>query len=149
MLDPDLLRRVAEARVARLATIDPDGRPHLVPICFALDGAVLYSAVDRKPKRSRDLQRLRNLRERGWATVLVDHYEEDWSALWWARLRGRARVIDAGAEFDAALALLAAKYPQYRRDPPPGPVVALDVSEWRGWRGGGEAASHPGLTRGS
>ena len=101
MPDPGLAGRVAAARVARLATIDPDGRPHVVPMCFALSGGVLYSAVDRKPKRSRDLRRLRNVRERGWATVLVDHYEEDWSALWWVRLRGRARVLEDGAEASA------------------------------------------------
>jgi len=136
MPDADLARRVAAARVARLATIDPDGRPHVVPICFALAEGVLNSAVDRKPKRSRDLRRLRNLRERGWATVLVDHYEEDWSALWWVRLRGRARVLEDGDESREALALLAGKYPQYRREPPPGPVVAVDVTEWRAWTGG-------------
>ena len=135
MPDPCLAGRVAAARVARLATIDPDGRPHVVPMCFALSGGVLYSAVDRKPKRSRDLRRLRNVRERGWATVLVDHYEEDWSALWWVRLRGRARVLEDGAEFRDALALLTEKYPQYRREPPPGPVVAVDVTEWRAWPG--------------
>ena len=135
MPDAALARRVAEARVARLATIDPDGRPHLVPFCFALTGEVLYSAVDRKPKRSRDLRRLRNLRERGWATVLVDHYEEDWTALWWVRMRCRARVLEGGDEAAAALALLSEKYPQYRREPPPGPVIALEVAEWRSWEG--------------
>ena len=135
MPDPGLAGRVAAARVARLATIDPDGRPHVVPMCFALSGGVLYSAVDRKPKRSRDLRRLRNVRERGWATVLVDHYEEDWSALWWVRMRGRARVLEDGAEFRDALALLTEKYPQYGREPPPGPVVAVDVTEWRAWTG--------------
>ena len=133
--DPDLSRRVGEARVARLATVGPDGRAHLVPICFALDGDVLYTAVDQKPKRSRDLQRLRNLRERPWATVLVDHYQEDWSGLWWVRLRGPARVLDDGEEADRALAALAAKYPQYRRDPPGGPVIAVDLAEWRAWEG--------------
>jgi PPOX class probable F420-dependent enzyme len=134
--EPEAARRVSEARVARLATIDPDGRPHLVPICFALEGGVLYSAVDRKPKRSRDLRRLRNLREREWATVLVDHYDEDWSALWWVRLRGRARVLEDGEESRRAVAALVEKYPQYRREPPPGPVIALDVSEWCGWASG-------------
>jgi PPOX class probable F420-dependent enzyme len=131
--NPDLARRVAEARVGRLATIDPDGRAHLVPFCFALVGGVLYSAVDQKPKRSRDLRRLRNLRERPWATVLVDHYEEDWTRLWWARLRGAARILEDGEEARRALAALAEKYPQYRREPPAGPVVALDVAEWRAW----------------
>jgi len=141
VLDQDLLRRVGRARVARLATIDRDGTPHLVPICFALDGDVLYSAVDQKPKRSRDLRRLRNLRERDRATVLVDHYEEDWSRLWWVRLRGRARVLEDGAEAVRALSVLGAKYAQYRREPPNGPVIAVEVTEWRAWQAlpGGDA----------
>ena len=84
MHDP---RREA-ARVARLATTDPDGRPHLVPIVFALDGDTLYSAVDRKPKRSQTLRRIENARARPDVTILVDHYEEDWSRLWWIRVRG-------------------------------------------------------------
>jgi PPOX class probable F420-dependent enzyme len=131
--DVDLLMRVGAARVARLATIDPDGRAHLVPICFALEGEVLYSAVDQKRKRSRELRRLRNMRERPWASVLVDHYEEDWSRLWWVLLRGPARVLEPGGESRRALAVLAEKYPQYRREPPEGPVFALSVTEWRVW----------------
>jgi PPOX class probable F420-dependent enzyme len=133
MDETDLRRRVAEARIARLGTVEADGRAHLVPICFAVAGERLYSAVDQKPKRSRDLRRLRNLRERPWATVLVDHYEEDWSRLWWARLRGPARILDGGEEARGALELLGEKYPQYRRDPPAGPVVAVDLTEWRTW----------------
>ena len=123
------------ARVARLATTDPDGCPHLVPIVFALDGDTLYSAVDRKPKRSRILRRIENARAHPDVTVLVDHYEEDWSRLWWIRLRGRARVLDAGDERARALALLAEKYPQYRPLPPDGPVLAVDVTEVREWTG--------------
>jgi PPOX class probable F420-dependent enzyme len=119
--------------VARLATTDPDGRPHLVPIVFALDGETLYSAVDRKPKRSGRLRRIENARARPDVTVLVDHYEEDWSRLWWTRLRGRARVLDGGDEHDRALQLLAEKYPQYRSEPPAGPVLAVDVAEVRTW----------------
>jgi PPOX class probable F420-dependent enzyme len=129
--EPRLL--LAAARVARLATIDPDGRPHLVPIVFAVEGETLYSAVDRKPKRSKRLQRIENARLRPDVTVLVDHYEDDWSRLWWIRLRGRARVLDAGPERGRALALLAAKYPQYRADPPDGDVLAIDVREVRSW----------------
>jgi PPOX class probable F420-dependent enzyme len=125
--------RLAAARVARLATIDPDGRPHLVPIVFALDGDTLYSAVDRKPKRSTTLRRIENARARPDVTVLVDHYEDDWSRLWWIRLRGRARVLDDGDERERALELLAAKYPQYRDEPPDGAVLAVDVVETRGW----------------
>lgn len=134
MDDAELRRRVAVARVARLATLEPDGRAHLVPICFALERDTLYSAVDGKPKRSRDLRRLRNVRERPVATVLVDHYEEDWERLWWARLRGPARVLEAGgAEEARAIALLVEKYPQYRRARPFGPVLAVALDERRGW----------------
>ena len=125
--------RVTGARVARLATTDPDGRPHLVPIVFALDGDTLYSAVDRKPKRSTKLRRIENARVRPDVTVLVDHYEDDWSRLWWIRLRGRARVLDEGEERERALELLAEKYPQYRREPPEGPVLAVDVTDVRTW----------------
>jgi PPOX class probable F420-dependent enzyme len=120
--------------VARLATIDPDGRPHLVPIVFALDGDTLYSAVDRKPKRSRMLRRIENARARPDVTILVDHYEDDWDCLWWIRLRGRARVVDEGEEKTRALALLAQKYEQYQREPPDGPVLAVDITEVRDWK---------------
>jgi PPOX class probable F420-dependent enzyme len=130
VLDP----RLTTARVARLATTDPDGRPHLVPIVFALDGDTLYSAVDRKRKRSSKLRRIENARARPDVTILVDHYDEDWSGLWWIRLRGRARVLDDGDERERALALLAEKYPQYRTEPPDGPVLAVDVTEIRDWR---------------
>jgi PPOX class probable F420-dependent enzyme len=133
MHDSMLREEVRQARVARLATLDPDGRPHLVPIVFALDGDTLYSAVDAKPKRSRTLRRIENARERPDVTVLVDGYDEDWSRLWWVRLRARARVLDGGAEADRALTLLAAKYEQYRDEPPAPPVLAVDVVEWRGW----------------
>jgi PPOX class probable F420-dependent enzyme len=127
--------RLTAARVARLATTDPDGRPHLVPIVFALDGDTLYSAVDRKPKRSSTLRRIENARARPEVTILVDHYEEDWARLWWIRLRGRARVLDEGEERERALTLLAEKYPQYRSEPPEGAVLAVDVTEWREWTG--------------
>jgi PPOX class probable F420-dependent enzyme len=120
-------------RVARLATIDADGRPHIVPIVFALDGETLYSAVDAKRKRSRTLRRVENARERPNVTVLLDHYEDAWDQLWWVRLRGRARVLEGGDEAERGLRLLADKYEQYRRELPAGPVLAIDVLEWRGW----------------
>jgi PPOX class probable F420-dependent enzyme len=125
--------RLAAARVARLATIDPDGRPHVVPIVFAIEGDTLYSAVDEKPKRSRTLRRIENARARPDVTVLVDHYDDDWTKLSWIRLRGRARVLDGGPEADRALALLREKYPQYRDEPPRPPVLAVDVTETRVW----------------
>jgi PPOX class probable F420-dependent enzyme len=124
---------VATARVGRLATLGPGGRLHLVPTCFALDGNVLYSAVDEKPKRSRQLQRIENVRAHPEVAVLVDHYEEDWSRLWWVRLRGSGRVVEHGREFELALRLLAEKYEHYRQRPPPGPVLAIEIDEWRGW----------------
>jgi PPOX class probable F420-dependent enzyme len=125
--------RLTAARVAKLATLDPDGRPHLVPIVFALDGDTLYSAVDAKPKRSRTLRRIENARARPDVTVLVDHYDDDWTKLWWIRLRGRARVLDDGPEADRALELLREKYAQYRDEPPGTPVLAIDVTEARTW----------------
>ena len=129
--------RLTSARVARLATTEPDGRPHLVPIVFAIEGDRLYSAVDRKPKRSTTLRRIENARVRPDVTVLVDQYDEDWRELWWIRLRGRARVLDDGEERAHALALLAEKYPQYCEEPPDGPVLAVDVTETRVWSASG------------
>jgi PPOX class probable F420-dependent enzyme len=129
--------RLTAARVARLATIDPDGRPHLVPIVFVVEGDTLYSAVDHKPKRSQTLRRIENARARPDVTVLVDHYEDDWRRLWWIRLRGRARVLDGGEERERALELLAAKYEQYRVQRPNGAVLAVDIADVRDWSAGG------------
>ena len=126
-------RRVAAARVARLASVDPAGRLHVVPICFALDGETLVSAVDAKAKASTRPQRLVNIRASPEVALLVDEYDEDWSRLWWVRLRGRARVVEEEPEREDALALLAAKYPQYRDEPPPGPAIVVELTEWRGW----------------
>jgi PPOX class probable F420-dependent enzyme len=117
------------ARVARLATVDPRGRPHVVPISFALDGDTLYTAVDEKPKRTRELQRLRNIQANPQVEVLIDHYEDDWSRLWWVRLRGTARIVDDRR----AMELLAAKYPQYRARIPAGPVIAVSIEERIEW----------------
>ncbi len=125
--------RVAGARVARLGTVTVDGAPHLVPCCFALAGDTAYSAVDGKPKSTLALRRLANVRANPHASLLVDHYAEDWSTLWWVRVDGTGRVIEGGPERDRALALLGDKYEQYRRQPPPGPVVALDITTWRAW----------------
>ena len=125
--------RVTNARVGRLATVDADGRPHLVPICFALDGETLYTAVDEKPKRSRRLQRLANIRRHPDVSVIVDHYEEDWWRLWWVRLDGTASVLEEGSEQKRGLALLTSKYDQYRAQPPTGPVIAVQIEHWRGW----------------
>jgi PPOX class probable F420-dependent enzyme len=123
-------RSIADAPVARLATVDPAGRPHVVPICFAIEGEMLYTAIDEKPKRSRQLQRLRNIEANPRVEVLIDHYDDDWSQLWWVRLRATARVVEAAPH---ALELLAAKYPQYRERPAAGPVIELTIEERIEW----------------
>jgi PPOX class probable F420-dependent enzyme len=131
--------RFAGARVARLATTDADKHPHLVPIVFALAGEAVYSAVDTKPKRTTALRRLANVAANPRVAVLVDHYDEDWRTLWWVRADGSARVLD-GKELEGrqALALLVERYPQYRDQPPPGPVLAIDVERWSSWSAAGD-----------
>ncbi len=122
------------ARVARLATVDGDGHPHLVPIVYAVSGAMIYSAVDAKPKSTLELARLRNIRANPGVSVLVDHYAEDWSQLWWARADADAWIVDpATAEWHVAVAELSDRYAQYRTQPPPGPVLVLAVRRWSGW----------------
>jgi PPOX class probable F420-dependent enzyme len=126
---------LAAARVATLGTVAPSGRPHLVPVCLAVDGDTIYSVVDGKPKRTAQLQRLANVRGEPRACVLADGYDEDWSRLWWARADGRAAVVEPhepGREH--GLALLAARYPQYRESPPGGSLLVISVERWSGWR---------------
>jgi PPOX class probable F420-dependent enzyme len=131
-----LRARVADWPVARLATVGPDGAPHLVPCCFALDGDVVYSAVDAiKPKRSLRLRRLDDVRANPAVCLLVDHYTDDWSQLWWVRLDGRGRVVEDGPERNRAIELLCAKYRQYQDHPPAGAVLALEITRWRAWSG--------------
>jgi PPOX class probable F420-dependent enzyme len=125
-------RRFAAASVARLATVDARGHPHLVPIVFALARETVYSVVDAKPKRTTELRRLQNVRSNPRVSVLVDHYDDaDWSALWWVRADGSARVLDpVEPEARAGVELLARRYPQQR---PTGPVLAVDVERWTNW----------------
>lgn len=130
--------RVAAARVGRLATVSADGAPHLVPFCFALVGDTVFTAVDDKPKRSRELRRIANITATGRATVLVDHYAEDWTQLWWVRLDCGASVVEDELTRRRALNALAAKYHQYAELPPPGAVLELPVNRWTGWSGRGE-----------
>jgi PPOX class probable F420-dependent enzyme len=136
-MDPaELRRRVEAASVARLATVDADGRPNVVPFCFVLVGETLYSVVDDKPKTTTALQRLANIERDPRAAVLVDHYDDDWSKLWWVRLRGTGRVLTGGAEWHEAVDLLAGKYEAYRHRRPSGPVLAIDVTDWKSWVAG-------------
>jgi PPOX class probable F420-dependent enzyme len=132
--DAELLGWLAGAPHAYLASVRPDGHPHVVPITFAVRGRRLFTAVDHKPKRSAQLQRLANIHSHPRVSVLADHYEDDWAALWWVRADGRGRVIDAGPERDEGLAALARRYDAYRRTPPRGPVIAMDLERLVGWR---------------
>ncbi|HXN78968.1 MAG TPA: TIGR03668 family PPOX class F420-dependent oxidoreductase [Candidatus Dormibacteraeota bacterium] len=128
-------RLLAGSRAARLATVSDDGRPHVVPIVFALDGDTLYFAVDAKPKRMTNLKRLKNIAANPAVSVLTDHYEDDWTKLWWVRADGTARVITDDAEARFAIDLLASRYPQYVAQRPGGPVVAIHIERVTGWSG--------------
>ncbi|MEV4449849.1 TIGR03668 family PPOX class F420-dependent oxidoreductase [Streptomyces mirabilis] len=136
MDEEEARRRFVAARVARLATVDAEGRPHLVPLVFAARGGEIVTAVDHKPKRSPRLRRLRNIAAHPAVCLLVDAYDEDWERLWWVRADGDARVLPPGTqdEYTAAIDLLREKYAQYRQRPPDGPVIAVTVHRWHGWR---------------
>ena len=134
MVEDKLLVAAARSPVARLATIGPSG-VDLVPITFALAGSTIVTAVDHKPKQTRRLRRVENIGRDPRVTVLIDHYDDDWTSLWWVRLRGLARVIDDGPRFAAAVEQLVAKYPRhYAGMAPAGPVIEIDVTDVRTWR---------------
>lgn len=132
--------RLGEARVGRLATVRADGRPHVVPVTFALVPGeyadALVTAVDTKPKRTMDLQRLRNIAAQPCVSLLVDHYDDDWSLLWWIRLDCAAQVISDEPRRGDLVVPLVEKYEQYREQPPEGPVIRLDVHTVASWRPG-------------
>ena len=106
----------------------------MVPICFAMDGNRVVSVVDGKPKRTVHLRRLDNVRRVPAVQLLVDHYDEDWTSLWWVRISGRASVIEHGPAHQQAVDLLADKYPQYRQHRPTGPVLVIDIEQVAGWQ---------------
>ncbi len=127
-------RLLSSARVGRLATVTAAAKPHVVPCCFVVDGDRVYSPVDDvKPKSTLALRRLSNLKENPAAALLVDHYDDDWSQLWWIRVEGKGSVLEDDQERERALAALGDKYEQYHERPPPGPVIAIQIQEWRGW----------------
>lgn len=131
MTPAEARERFSSARVARLATVDGEGRPHLVPTVFAIDGDRLYTAVDAKPKRSTRLRRLANVLENPAVSLLADHYEEDWAGLWWSRADGKGRVLGLDdPEAQRALTLLGERYERFS---PAGQVLAVDVERWSGW----------------
>ena len=123
-----------EARVARLATADGAGIPHVVPIVFAVDDDVIYTSVDHKPKRTRALRRLANVGENPFVAVLADHYDDDdWDRLW-SSADGKGRLVAEGShEEQHAVERLRSRYAPYVDRPPAGPVLAVDVRRWSGW----------------
>jgi PPOX class probable F420-dependent enzyme len=127
--------RFANAKIARLATVTPDGPPHLVPIVFAVAESTVYTAVDGKPKTTHRLRRLANIEANPRVSILVDHYDDDWSQLWWVRADGIAEIHHSGSACERAYELLHAKYPQYQYVPLDGPVIAVDVDQWSSWDG--------------
>ncbi|MDQ2923605.1 MAG: TIGR03668 family PPOX class F420-dependent oxidoreductase [Candidatus Dormibacteraeota bacterium] len=137
MEQKEAMQRLAGSAVARLATVDEHGKPHVVPIVLAVAGHTLYFAVDPKPKKTLDLKRLKNINANPAVAVLADHYEDDWTKLWWVRADGTARVVTDSAEAARATDLLASRYSQYRDARPPGPVVAIHIDRLTGWNGAG------------
>ncbi|MFD1718005.1 TIGR03668 family PPOX class F420-dependent oxidoreductase [Georgenia deserti] len=151
-LESDACRNsFAAARIAHLATADEGGQPHVVPVTFAVlpdaaapTGAAVVVAVDHKPKTTTRLRRLRNLTENPRAALLVDHYEDDWTRLWWVRADVDGAEVRPLAEQDtpagvrgvSALDALVAKYPAYAEHQPDGPLLHLPVARWSGWTAG-------------
>jgi len=134
-MDTHLLRRFLASRVARLATVSEDGRPHVVPITFAADAETIVFAIDHKPKATARVKRLENISANSAVSVLADHYDEVWDRLWWVRADGRAKVIESGhPDHTPALDRLVAKYPQYRTRRPEGAAVLITIDRWSGWR---------------
>lgn len=132
LTNEELRARFAQARVLRLGTADAVGKPHLVPATFAILGDVVAIAVDHKPKRHSNLKRLRIVQENPAVTLLVDHFDEDWDALWWIRADGDAQVIENELAHELVDALVD-KYEQYRDHRPVGPVIKIQVNRWSGW----------------
>jgi len=131
----EALIRLAQARSGHLGTVRPDGRPHVVVVTFAAVGEDVVTAIDHKPKRSERLQRLVNIESNRWASLLVDHYDEDWHRLWWVRLDGPASIHHTGELWSDAVDALVAKYAQYQDQPPGGPVIAVAQDRVTWWDG--------------
>ena len=132
----DAQRRFLDyCRIGHLATADRKGMPHVIPVCYVLAEGTVYITIDEKPKRQdRPLKRVRNILENPQAAFVTDRYDEDWRRLGWVMLRGRAEILEMGAEHDAAQELLRARYPQYRAMNLAGlPVIAVRVARVTGW----------------
>lgn len=129
----EALGRLARSPVARLGTITPDSRPHIVPVTFAIAADSVLTMIDQKPKSTLALQRLNNLRQVPRATLLADHYDDDWGRLWWVRVDGRATIHHSGEVWDQAREALVSKYAQYSDDPPEGPAIRIELERVTSW----------------
>jgi PPOX class probable F420-dependent enzyme len=134
MAEFDAAAAFAESPVAILATVGPGGVPHVVPIVFAVHNDVIYTAVDAKRKTTRRLRRLANIEDNPAVSLLVDHYDDDWSQLWWVRADGVAAIHYSGEEMASGYFLLRKKYVQYQRIALDGPVVTVEVKRWSSWQ---------------
>lgn len=133
MDEVEALRRLRTSRVARLATLRPEGSPHLVPVTFAFVGEHIVTMIDHKPKTTTSLQRLANVEKSPHASLIVDHYSDDWSELWWVRVDGHAMVHNGGELWVEGRQALAAKYRQYEHRPPDGPAIAIRLDHLSFW----------------
>jgi PPOX class probable F420-dependent enzyme len=134
MAEFDAVDQFSAAPAAALATINPDGAPHLVPVVFAVHRDTVYTAVDAKRKSTQRLRRLANIEADPRVCLIVDHYADDWSQLWWVRADGEAAIHHSGDEMAAGYALLRQKYPQYQRLELDGPVITIAVRKWSSWQ---------------
>jgi PPOX class probable F420-dependent enzyme len=124
------------ARIAHLASADAQGRPHVIPICFAFDGKKIYSPIDQKPKKTSplNLKRVRNILANPHVAVVVDRYDENWKKLAYVLIAGRAQLLRRGARHDKAVRLLRKKYPQYRKMAlNERPVIRVSIRSWTTW----------------
>jgi PPOX class probable F420-dependent enzyme len=133
MADNDAVAMFAESPVAMLATVGSDGSPHVVPVVFAVHNDVVYTAVDAKRKTTQRLRRLANIEGNPKVSMLVDHYDDDWTQLWWARADGVAAIHHSGEAMAVGYSMLRKKYVQYQRIALDGPVVTVDVQRWSSW----------------
>jgi PPOX class probable F420-dependent enzyme len=134
MAEFDTRERFASSPVAQLATAGADSVPHLVPVVFAVSHDVIYTAVDAKRKSSHRLRRMVNIEANPTVSLIVDHYDEDWSQLWWVRADGTAEIYYSGEEMATGYFELRRKYSQYQRIALDGPVIAVTVARWSGWQ---------------
>ena len=132
----EALERLSSAQVGYFASITPDGRPHLVVVTFAVIGFNVVHMIDEKPKTTRNLQRLQNVETLPIASMLVDHYDEDWKQLWWVRADGEVTIEKDGDLWWEARSRLKAKYRQYRNSPPTGPAIFLSIDRLTAWEHG-------------